>query len=291
MYTTTFYSFKGGVGRSMALVNAGVELARRNRRVLLVDFDLTAPSLATFDALKTHKPKAGLVDLVNDYLINGSVPDLQNYVLQCRNSANCDGDIWLMPAGSVASTYERNYHQLDWVDLYENHEGFLLFEDLKQQWKDSLAPDYVLIDCSSGFTDIGSICTRQLPDAVTILFSPNEQSLEGVVRIVKEIQTEKNGPRQKDIQLHFVVSNVPDLDDEHQILERNINQFKESLELDEDLLFIHRYDSLSLLNQEVFTQERPNTRLAVEYRKIVDSLIAGNSHDRDDHEVAQTVQG
>lgn len=291
MYTTTFYSFKGGVGRSLALVNAGVELAKRGRRVLLVDFDLRAPSLGTYDALKSRKTGLGFADLVNDYLIDGTVPDLQDYVVKCRKPMDNDGDIWLMPAGSVASNSKRNYHQLDWVNLYENHDGFLLMEDVKQQWQDSLAPDYVLIDCSSGLSDIGSICTRQLPDAVAILFFPNQQNLEGLVRIVKGIQMERNGPRQKDIHLHFVVSNVPDLDDEHQILERNISQFKESLELDDDLLFIHRYDSLALLNQEVFTQARPNTRLAAEYRKIVDCLITGNPHDRDRHEDAQTVQG
>ena len=37
MYVTTFYSFKGGVGRTMALINAAVALALRGRRVLAVD--------------------------------------------------------------------------------------------------------------------------------------------------------------------------------------------------------------------------------------------------------------
>src|SRR5689334_22031775 len=44
----TFYSYKGGVGRSMALVNVGVLLALEGRRVLLVDWDLEAPGLETF---------------------------------------------------------------------------------------------------------------------------------------------------------------------------------------------------------------------------------------------------
>ena len=40
----TFYSFKGGVGRTMALINAAAILAGRGRRVLMIDFDLEAPA-------------------------------------------------------------------------------------------------------------------------------------------------------------------------------------------------------------------------------------------------------
>ena len=41
----TFYSYKGGVGRSMALANVGVLIAAEGHRVLLVDWDLEAPGL------------------------------------------------------------------------------------------------------------------------------------------------------------------------------------------------------------------------------------------------------
>ena len=58
MYTITFYSFKGGVGRTMALVNVGAQLARMGRKVLLVDFDLEAPGLETFDRLRPPQPHA-----------------------------------------------------------------------------------------------------------------------------------------------------------------------------------------------------------------------------------------
>ncbi len=37
MYVTTFYSFKGGVGRTMALANVAVQLAQMGRRVLVVE--------------------------------------------------------------------------------------------------------------------------------------------------------------------------------------------------------------------------------------------------------------
>ncbi len=44
----TFYSFKGGVGRSMALANVGEYLSSRGARILLIDWDLEAPGLESF---------------------------------------------------------------------------------------------------------------------------------------------------------------------------------------------------------------------------------------------------
>ena len=41
----TFYSFKGGVGRSMAMATVGYLLAQRGLKVLVIDFDLEAPGL------------------------------------------------------------------------------------------------------------------------------------------------------------------------------------------------------------------------------------------------------
>ena len=78
----------------------------------------------------------------------------------CRPETHLDG-------------YATTFTQVDWGTLYEQHEGFLLFEDLKEQWKTFIQPDYVLVDSRTGaHTDIGGICTRQLPDAVGHAFLP-----------------------------------------------------------------------------------------------------------------------
>ena len=45
MYVVTFYSYKGGVGRTLALLNVAYELADSGQRVLVVDFDLEAPAI------------------------------------------------------------------------------------------------------------------------------------------------------------------------------------------------------------------------------------------------------
>ena len=281
MYVTTFYSFKGGVGRSMALANVAVELAKRGRRVLTVDFDLEAPGLDTFDVLRPQRPVPGIIDFVRDYLDLNRAPDASGFMSRLSDVGDRGGELWIMPSGAQQATYAAHFNQIDWAELYEKRDGYLLFEDLKAQWKQVINPDYVLIDSRTGHTDTGGICTRQLPDAVAILFFPNEQNLRGLTKVVQDIRAEDAEQRKKKIELHFVMSNVPDLDDEDRILDHKIDMFRKQLDFGRELTIVHRYDSLSLLNQVVFTKDRPRSRLANEYRAVVREIVRCNLADRD----------
>ncbi len=280
MYITTFYSFKGGVGRTMALVNSAVTLAQRGRRVLVVDFDVEAPGLDTFDVLQLRKEVPGILDFVAEYQQTGMAPDVTNFIGDCPDVGDRGGKLWLMPSGR-RDRYTETLAHIDWRDLYEQWDGFLLFEDLKEQWSRTLEPDYALIDSRTGHTDSSGICTRQLPDSVVIFFFPNEQNLRGLTQIVHNIRSEAEEPRHRRIALHFVMSNVPDLDDEDQILEDKISRFQQQLGFRGEPMVVHRYDSLSLLNQTVFSKDRPRSRLAREYRRIVREISILNWQDRD----------
>ena len=281
MYVTTFYSFKGGVGRTMALANVAVDLARRGKRVLAVDFDLEAPGLDTFPLPRADGPKPGVVDFVQHYLQSNQAPDVRAYLYESPGVGQDGGALWIMPSGARGGTYSQRLSEIDWTDLYEQHDGYLLFEDLKLQWEEIIKPEYVFIDSRTGHTDVGGICTRQLPDSVVILFFPNEQNLRGLTKVVRDIRAEETGPRAQEIKLHFVMSNVPDIDDENQILTKMIASFKRDLDLEEDPMVIHRYQSLELLNQSIFTKDRPNSRLAEEYRVLVEAIKFNNLGDRD----------
>ncbi|MCY4357666.1 MAG: ParA family protein, partial [Gammaproteobacteria bacterium] len=280
MYITTFYSFKGGVGRTMALVNTAVILALRGRRVLVVDFDIEAPGLDTFDVLKPETEVPGLINFVAEYLQSGRSPNVADYIGDCPDIGQQGGKLWIMPSGR-SDTYAEQLSQIDWLDLYEKRDGYVLFEDLRKQWSTSLQPDYILIDSRTGHTDSSGICTRQFPDSVVILFFPNEQNLRGLTQVVKDIRAEADEPRSKDIALHFVMSNVPDLDDEDLILKDKISAFKQQLDFQHDPMVVHRYDSLSLLNQVIFSKDRPRSRLAHEYEDIVREISMRNWNDRD----------
>ncbi len=280
MYVTTFYSFKGGVGRTMALVNVATQLAQMGRRVLIVDFDLEAPGLDTLAIPRSTKPTPGIVDFVSEYLTTGQAPDAADFIYEADWVGRQGGRLFVMPAGRNDELYHDRFSHIDWAALYEHHDGFILFEDLKEQWRQLVAPDYVLIDSRTGHTDVGGICTRHLPDSVVILFFPNEQNLRGLTKVVRDIRSEATPPRNKKIELHFVMSNIPDLDDEDLILANRLKDFRAALSIDEPLT-IHRYDSLSLLNQTIFTRERPRSRLAREYVELTDRVVGANTEDRE----------
>ncbi len=264
----------------MALANVAVELAQRGRRVLAVDFDLEAPGLEMFDLPRPEEVTPGIVDFVSEYLISDQAPAVDRFIFESPGVGRNGGGLWMMPSGAPAQDYANNLASINWGELYERRHGYLLFEDLKEQWKNVVMPDYVFIDSRTGHTDVGGICTRQLPDAVAIFFFPNTQNLRGLTKVVKDIRSEKKVSNNEVIHLHFIISNVPDLDDEDQILEKSIDSFKTDLEF-KNHLTIHRYDSLSLLNQAIFTKDRPRSRLAKEYKDVVTEVVRNNPQDRE----------
>jgi len=265
----------------LALANVGLELARTGRRVLLIDFDLEAPGIDTFDILHPREPHKGLVEYVSDFMETRIAPDAKDYTYEVLGVGQKAGHLWIMPAGKRDDQFAQKLSHINWQKLYADYDGFLLFEDLKAQWAKSFEPDYVLIDSRTGHTDIEGICTRQLPDAVVILFFPNEQNLVGLKVTVSSIRSEEKPGRGKSIKLHYVMSNVPDLDDEQEILAGLQQRFRQELGYKELAAVIHRYDSLSLLKQSLFVLERPRSRLSKEYLVLLNRITDENVQDRE----------
>jgi MinD-like ATPase involved in chromosome partitioning or flagellar assembly len=283
MYIVTFYSFKGGVGRSLALANVATELAKRGKKVLIVDFDLEAPGLHTFDFGQKEEINGGVVDYVESYLNTNQSPDITKHIVEFKSEYLDKGKLWMMPAGKLDDSYSARLSRLDWNVLYEKKSGYLFFEDLKAQWKEKYNPDYVLIDSRTGHTDVGGICTRQLPNSVVFLFFPNEQNLTGLKKVVQAVDQHNQDTNEElsKVVKHFVSSNVPDLDDENQILGERLKQFSNDLGYKNLTAELHRYNSLSLLEQQIFTLHRPKTQLAREYLCLTNEIILKNYEDID----------
>jgi tetratricopeptide (TPR) repeat protein len=68
----TFYSFKGGVGRSMAMANVAEWFYQQGLRVVIIDWDLEAPGLENFfykteDGIEAVRSQLGLIDMLMAY--------------------------------------------------------------------------------------------------------------------------------------------------------------------------------------------------------------------------------
>jgi MinD-like ATPase involved in chromosome partitioning or flagellar assembly/tetratricopeptide (TPR) repeat protein len=191
----TFYSWKGGVGRTMALANVAYRMAQRHgKRVLAVDWDLEAPGLHRFfgysDEAIADKP--GVLDFFMDWQTGirkktSPPPDARPWILavDAEPLKPAFGSLSFLPAGKQNAEYGRRLSSFDWRAFYKSDNGADAVERFRRQLVDSA--DIVLIDSRTGLTDIGGICTVQLPDGVVLMTAPNEQSLAGIKQVARAI--------------------------------------------------------------------------------------------------------
>jgi MinD-like ATPase involved in chromosome partitioning or flagellar assembly len=214
--TITFYAYKGGTGRTLALANAAIYLARLKQRVFAIDLDLEAPGLHHKLALSPGGSlppiERGVVDCIHAFAAEHRIPvELAPYTIPVPREEERDGPITLMPAGNVLSAhYWRQLARLNWHELFysEEAEGIPFFLELKERIKAEFSPDFLLIDARTGITEVGGVATTLLPDQVVCLLLNNRENLEGareVLRGIRRVAAE----REKSIGIVPVLARIP----------------------------------------------------------------------------------
>jgi tetratricopeptide (TPR) repeat protein/MinD-like ATPase involved in chromosome partitioning or flagellar assembly len=182
----TFYSYKGGVGRTLALANVATLLARDKVepcRVLVWDFDLPAPGLQDVVKCKWAEKKIGFVDYLDFYLRNAEMDEIGKYIHRTEIPG-----VDVLPAGFMGQDYARRLEGIQWQDVYEEAQGFQFIANTKMQISQvQPAYDYVLIDSLTGYSDVGGICVNQLADVVVLIFRLNHQNIEGISKVYHAI--------------------------------------------------------------------------------------------------------
>jgi tetratricopeptide (TPR) repeat protein/MinD-like ATPase involved in chromosome partitioning or flagellar assembly len=182
----TFYSYKGGVGRTMALANVGALLAQ-SHRVLLVDWDLEAPGLEQYFRCEpstlhgSRREKGGVVDLVEGYC-RGQKLAWRDCLLTASPFGRGER-LSILTAGRESDDYVRRVQTLDWPRLFDECNLGWYLEELRREW--TLEFDFILLDSRTGITDIGGICTILFPDVLVLLFTTGRQSLDGVIDVMR----------------------------------------------------------------------------------------------------------
>ena len=211
--TITYYSYKGGVGRSMALVNIACLAAKEQKKVLLIDCDLEAPGLHQF--FQTNEETQGFVDLISDINDWIDIEENNNEEGYCRfmagqvekyisknvnpiaantTSFNDNGpntisnsnsgfdtavSVDLIKAGKFDSNYSKKLGAINWLDIYKKAPAFFrtFAYCLEKDY------DYIFVDARTGLADTSGICTMLMPQKLILVFALNNQNINGVVDV------------------------------------------------------------------------------------------------------------
>lgn len=223
METITFYSYKGGSGRSLLLANAAQFLALTGKRVVALDLDFEAPGLH----YKMHigEPGQRTADVVPergvvDYLLaasDGAQPErLPDYVASVALPRG-SGELALMPAGAAPSgEYWRRLTALAHRGVLGDPDSDVIasFLELKARLEDELEADYLLIDARTGITELAGIATTLLADKVVCLMIDNPESLAGTRAVLRSFGRAVRLDKQDPVEVLAVLSRVSQRDEE-----------------------------------------------------------------------------
>lgn len=202
----TFYSYKGGTGRSMALANVAWILAANGKRVAVIDWDLEAPGLHRYFHPYLDDPgllkSPGIIDFVMAFAREAIKPakgkldpswylpyaNLLRYASSLRYDFPGQGTIDFIPSGRQGSDYAARVNSFNWSAFYENQQGGLFLEAAKQSLR---SYDWVLVDSRTGVSDTSGICTVQMPQILVVCFTPNAQSIEGASAIARSADDQR----------------------------------------------------------------------------------------------------
>ncbi len=199
--TIAFYSYKGGVGRTTALVHVAAILARRGRKVVVVDLDLEAPGLSA--ALNLNPaPSQGIVDYFYEraFLPDGVEPSIAiTDIFSEVRLADAPGRLFVVPTGTLDLDYLAKVDDLPANARMEHGED--LWSVFYREITEQLQPDVILVDSRTGFNAWGAFSLLRAADKAIIFLYPNDQNQQGINLLMQALSNR--------LPVYFVFSPVP----------------------------------------------------------------------------------
>ena len=184
----TFYSFKGGVGRTTALVACAWQMAADGRRVAVVDLDLEAPGLGGL--LEVETPR-GVIDFVVDQLATGSA-DITGLAAPAQVLGAEAERVQVFPAGRLGTSYLDKLARLDFTALTAwevggkptSPTGEALRALIQAIGRQEPRPDTILIDSRAGLHDLSGLSLHGLGHVDILFTRAGEQGYQGLALAV-----------------------------------------------------------------------------------------------------------
>jgi len=219
-----FYSFKGGMGRTTALSLFALSRAMQGDNVVVVDCDLDAPGLGSILA-PDSQPPYGVVDYLVESPVLGKRPDeLSDYsYLVDLGAQRTAGSLRVFPSGRLDENYLGKMARLDFetdetAPRGERHP----LEELLVQIRESLKPDWILVDSRTGFSETAGMLLSGICDFHVLFGVQSEQSWDGLTYAIRKLgaQRVERGFSQADALLvHAMVPELQKKEDKDGLLE------------------------------------------------------------------------
>lgn len=267
-----FYSFKGGVGRTLALYGAAVDMYRTGRRVLIVDGDLEAPGLSLTPPLDTiARGHEGFLELLLQIGAGAEAPRVTPVRVPADNLTKADvegGLVDLLPAGYLEGPYAARLDQLRLSDIFDRGDADRFFEVLTHALSTAVAADgepydLVMIDLRTGLSDISLQLAARLAKVVVVLSALNHQNITGSALFLASLR--KSNP---EASLVLVASPVP-TSEEREKRER-LKCWEDALGSKPDIL-IH-YHPLFALTENLAAWEDIDALIVGEHRELARTI-------------------
>lgn len=177
----SFYSYKGGVGRTIALIETAYNLAEAGKRVLLLDLDVEAPSLHNIFYEKVNDEisgvKYGIIEYLYRKVVQGSGDTQINNIFCSLQLKNVLGEVFVMPALKFMNKdYVYQIERLQAQQIQERD----VFNEIFAYMQEKLKVDIILIDTRAGFNQWGSLSLLALSNQVIFVAYPNNENIEGL---------------------------------------------------------------------------------------------------------------
>lgn len=211
-FVVTFYSLRGGVGRSTALAHTARLLAEQRKKILCVDMDFEAPGLVSlFGCEEESGEDKGVVRLLLD-LDQEDDPDIARHLIRVTE----EHDLYVLPAGNVGPNYARQLRLLDPNAWYHEEQNPLRLLMKKLRKDLPFIPDAILIDARTGITPMSGPLLFELADMAIIHFFPHPQSRRGTELLVRGLlssTTYRDADPRFTPEVRFIASPIPAIRD------------------------------------------------------------------------------
>ncbi len=278
-FTVTFYSYKGGVGRSLLAANIGVLCARRGK-TLLWDLDIEAPGMHNIPGLDpTRTIREGFFEWLVAWQESKKSAKEADYTklvgLACQTPISTQ--LYILPAFGEKKDFAGLYQEVQWDDFLvrDLDSGLTLFRRALDAFGEA-GFETVILDSRTGITDIGGLLAALLPHATVLVGNYGRQNTKGLAHVWKALELASEGklkPRAPLSDLTRILVASP-IADNTQLRAAGESIWKEAFKIELSELITIPFEGNLLFTEELYAATLPDSLVAEAYGRLASRIEA-----------------